>query len=103
MNEADHQRCVDVAANRNDIQIQFDPLKTDPALNVTPKIAELGAVKTGATAESKIIIQGSKPFRITKIQGGDEQLVVTDSTKEAKQVHVLTLALKAGKAGGMKE
>jgi len=35
LNEADHQRCVDVAANRNDIQIQFDPLKTDPALNVT--------------------------------------------------------------------
>jgi outer membrane protein OmpA-like peptidoglycan-associated protein len=34
-NEADHQRCVDVEANRNDIQIQFDPLKTDPALNVT--------------------------------------------------------------------
>jgi outer membrane protein OmpA-like peptidoglycan-associated protein len=34
-NEADHQRCVDVEANHNDIQIQFDPLKTDPALNVT--------------------------------------------------------------------
>jgi hypothetical protein len=34
-NEADHQRCVDVEANRHDIQIQFDPLKTDPALNVT--------------------------------------------------------------------
>lgn len=35
LNEADHQRCVDVEANRNGIQIQFDPLKTDPALNVT--------------------------------------------------------------------
>jgi hypothetical protein len=35
VNEADRQRCVDVATNRHDIQIQFDPLKTEPALNVT--------------------------------------------------------------------
>ena len=33
--EADRQRCVDVATNQHDIQIQFDPLKTEPALNVT--------------------------------------------------------------------
>jgi len=33
--EADHQRCVDVAAERHDLQIQFDPLKTEPALNVS--------------------------------------------------------------------
>jgi outer membrane protein OmpA-like peptidoglycan-associated protein len=32
--EADHQRCVDVATNQHHIQIQFDPLKTDAALNV---------------------------------------------------------------------
>ncbi|MBM0106001.1 OmpA family protein [Steroidobacter sp. S1-65] len=35
LTEADHQRCVDVAVNRHDIQIQFDPLKTEPALNIT--------------------------------------------------------------------
>jgi outer membrane protein OmpA-like peptidoglycan-associated protein len=35
VNEADRQRCVDVATNKHDIQIQFDPLKTEPALNVT--------------------------------------------------------------------
>jgi flagellar motor protein MotB len=33
--EADHQRCVDVAVNHHDIQIQFDPLKTERALNVS--------------------------------------------------------------------
>ncbi|HEV7442569.1 MAG TPA: OmpA family protein, partial [Steroidobacteraceae bacterium] len=33
--EADHQRCVDVAANRHDVQIVFDPLRTEPALNVS--------------------------------------------------------------------
>ena len=35
VNEADRQRCVDVATNTHDIQIQFDPLKTEPALNFT--------------------------------------------------------------------
>ncbi len=34
VNEADRQRCVDVATTAHDIQIQFDPLKTEPALNV---------------------------------------------------------------------
>src|SRR5882724_10876241 len=33
--EADHQRCVDVAANRHDVRIVFDALKADPALNVS--------------------------------------------------------------------
>jgi outer membrane protein OmpA-like peptidoglycan-associated protein len=35
VSEADHQRCVDVAANRHDVQIVFDPLKSEPALNVS--------------------------------------------------------------------
>jgi outer membrane protein OmpA-like peptidoglycan-associated protein len=35
VNEADRQRCVDVAAYQHDIQVQFDPLNTEPALNIT--------------------------------------------------------------------
>jgi outer membrane protein OmpA-like peptidoglycan-associated protein len=34
-NEADHQRCVDVAVNDHSIQIQFDPLNTQAMLNVS--------------------------------------------------------------------
>ncbi|MCE1225102.1 MAG: OmpA family protein [Geobacteraceae bacterium] len=33
MPEADRQRCVDVALEKNDIQIRFDPLEAKPALN----------------------------------------------------------------------
>lgn len=33
MPEADRQRCVDVALDKNDIQIRFDPLQAKPALN----------------------------------------------------------------------
>lgn len=44
MTEADNQRCVDVAAEQQDIQIQFDPLQTERALNVAvwPNGAVLG-------------------------------------------------------------
>ncbi|MFL6601575.1 MAG: OmpA family protein [Steroidobacteraceae bacterium] len=35
VSEADHQRCVDVAVNRHHVQITFDPLRTEPALNVS--------------------------------------------------------------------
>ncbi|SJZ60598.1 Flagellar motor protein [Trichlorobacter thiogenes] len=33
MPEADRQRCVDVALDKNDIQVRFDPLEAKPALN----------------------------------------------------------------------
>jgi outer membrane protein OmpA-like peptidoglycan-associated protein len=33
MPEADRQRCVDVALDKNDIQVRFDPLQAKPALN----------------------------------------------------------------------
>lgn len=76
-------------------------VEVEPALNVNPKVAQLGEVKAGETAEKKIVIQGAKPFRITKILGGDDQLVVTDTAKDAKQLHVLTLAFKAAKPGDL--
>ena len=76
-------------------------VEVDPALDVSPKVATLGEVKSGETTEKKIIIKGSKPFRITKILGADNQLVVTDNVTDAKQLHVLTLAFKADKAGDM--
>ncbi len=43
VNEADRQRCVDVATTAHDIQIQFDPLKTEPALNVVASPANVVA------------------------------------------------------------
>lgn len=49
--EADHQRCVDVAMNRHDLQLQFDPLKAEPALNaqLTPNGAVAGEAVTLST------------------------------------------------------
>jgi hypothetical protein len=74
-------------------------VEVEPALNVNPKIAELGEVKTGDKTERKVIIQGPKPFRITDIQGQDSQLQVIDNSKDSKRIHILTLALKPAKPG----
>jgi len=43
-NEADRQRCVDVALARADVQVRYDPLQGEPALNVIaiPQLAVVG-------------------------------------------------------------
>jgi outer membrane protein OmpA-like peptidoglycan-associated protein len=54
--EADHQRCVDVAVNRHDVQITFDPLKTEPALNVS-------AWPNGVVAGEKVVFSAYTNYR----------------------------------------
>jgi hypothetical protein len=58
-----------------------------------------GQVKEGAEAERKTVVRGVKPFRITKVEGTDDEVTVRDSATDAKPVHVLTVTLKAAKAG----
>ena len=74
-------------------------VEVEPALSVTPPAAALGEVKAGSVTEKKVIVRGSKPFRITGVKGGDGQLSVADVTKDSKTVHVLSLTLKASKLG----
>jgi len=74
-------------------------VEVEPALSVTPASAALGQVKMGETAERKIIVRGSGPFRITGIKGADDVLSVSDASPDSKPVHVLTVKLKAEKPG----
>ncbi len=74
-------------------------VEVEAALSVTPEAVALGAVKVDGEAERRIILRGVEPFKITKIEGLDEELTAKDSTEESKQVHVLTVKLKPGKAG----
>jgi hypothetical protein len=74
-------------------------VEIESALNVSPAVANLGEVKTGAETERKVIVRGVKPFRITEVKGQDDQLTVRDSTAESKTVHVLTVKLKGMKSG----
>jgi len=74
-------------------------VEIESALSFSPSSVNLGLVKPGAESERKLIIRGVKPFRITKVQGTDNQLSVKDSTNASKPVHVLTVTLKPAKTG----
>jgi hypothetical protein len=64
-------------------------------LTATPGEVQLGQVKVGTLSERKVVIRGAGPFKITKIDGLDDQLKVTGQSDEAKAVHVLKVAFTA--------
>jgi hypothetical protein len=66
----------------------------ESSLSTSSTTVALGKVKPGGEVERKLIVRGVKPFRITKVQGTDDQLTVKDSTTDSKPVHVLTVTLK---------
>lgn len=76
-------------------------VEVESALSINPETVALGQVKTESESERRVILRGVKPFKITQIIGTDEQLLVRDSTTQAKPVHVLTVKLKAGKPGDL--
>jgi hypothetical protein len=69
------------------------------ALSISPPSLVLGPLKVGAQTERKVIVRGVRPFRITDVKGADDALSVRDSSTESKPVHVLSVTLKAIKAG----
>ncbi len=76
-------------------------VQIEAALSLSPSTIRLGEVKQGTEAKRKLIVRGVRPFRITKVQGVDDQLSVQDNTSESKAVHVLTVQVKPAKAGNL--
>jgi hypothetical protein len=74
-------------------------VEIESPLSVSPEVVSLGQVKAGAEGERRVIVRGVQPFKITKVEGTDDGLLVQDSTKESKPVHVLTVKLKGDKPG----
>lgn len=74
-------------------------VEVESALTVSPATADLGQVKTGAPVERKIIVKGTKPFKVTAVKGGDAQLSIQEPGGDSKTVHILTLSFKPGKMG----
>jgi hypothetical protein len=74
-------------------------VEIESALSLSPASVALGTVPMGGEAERRIILKGVKPFKISSIKGEDEQITVKDNSSESKQVHVLTVSLKASKVG----
>jgi hypothetical protein len=74
-------------------------VEIESPLSVSPETVTLGRVKVKGESERRVIVRGIKPFLITRVQGGDRQLLVRDTTPARKQIHVLTIHLKADTPG----
>jgi len=74
-------------------------VEIESALRVSPATVYFGQVKAGQEVERKVIVSGSKAFRITKLAGTDESVQVKESSADSKAVHVLTVQVRADKAG----
>jgi len=74
-------------------------VEIESALSISPSTVDLGQIKIGGTIERKVIIRGVKPFRVTEVQGGDDQIKVVETASDSKPVHVLAVTLNAKKAG----
>jgi hypothetical protein len=75
----------------------------ESALSVSPEVVVLGPIKVKGEAERRVIVRGVKPFRITSIDGTDEQLQVEESNPDEKKVHVVSVRLKGSKAGNLQQ
>jgi uncharacterized protein DUF1573 len=74
-------------------------VEIEPTVTLNTTTLALGEVKVGGTAERKLVVRGTKPFKITSIKGDGDGLEVKDNTSESREQHVLTVRLKGGKAG----
>jgi hypothetical protein len=74
-------------------------VEIESALSISPETVALGSVKAQGESERRVIVRGIKPFKILKVLGTDNQVVVRDNTQQAKPVHVLTVKLRAGQPG----
>jgi len=74
-------------------------VEVESPLTVNPSTVSLGQVKAGTESDRKVMIRGTRPFRITGITGTDGQLQVRTTSNESKTAHVLTVTLSPREPG----
>ena len=68
---------------------------------VNPEQVNFGEVRPGATAEQRLILQGSRPFRIREIQGTDASISVSPAGDDSRPVHIITIRLTPSATGSL--
>jgi hypothetical protein len=71
-------------------------VEIEGALGVTPSEVVFGRIKPGARAERRVVIRGSTPFKIVRLEGADETIQVNYKADESRPVQVLTVVCQAG-------
>lgn len=78
-------------------------VEIEGTLTATPSEVALGQVKAGNKVERKVVIRSTTPFKVTKIEGTDEDVQVSGGNEEEKNVQVLKVTCNANaKASDLK-
>jgi len=69
-------------------------------LTVSPASLFLGAMTPGETVQKRLVVRGSKPFRILKVECDDSRCTFGEVVGEPKSLHFVNLAFAAGGEAG---
>jgi hypothetical protein len=76
-------------------------VEVESPLTISPAVVTLGLLHVDDESERRVIVRGVKPFRITRVKGGDANLEVKTNSSEPREVHVLTVKLKPAAIGSL--
>lgn len=75
--------------------------RVEPDITVTPETVSLGKLNPGEKKTFNVVLRGKKPFAIKTIEcDSDREVFTVRLSKEAKQVHVLPMAVTPPDAPG---
>jgi hypothetical protein len=69
--------------------------------SVSPRTVSLGAMKVGESQTKRVVVRGSKPFKIVGIEGQGDGLSA-DLPQAAAKVHFITIKCQPAKPGELK-
>jgi hypothetical protein len=69
-----------------------------PPKTIVREVA-IGTVKAGSETARQVIVHGTKPFRVTAITGGDDEVRVHDASDASRPTHVLTIKVRPANPG----
>jgi hypothetical protein len=73
------------------------------AISVSPAALFLGVLKPGESVKKRLVVRGSKPFRIVSVKCDDESFTFDTSDAESKPLHFVPVEFKANSETGQIE
>jgi hypothetical protein len=73
------------------------------AISVSPASLFLGVLKPGESVKKRLVVRGSKPFRIISVKCDDSSFTFDTSDGESKPLHFVPVEFKANEETGQIE
>ena len=73
------------------------------AITVSPAALFLGVVKPGESVKKRLVVRGSKPFRIVSVKCDDKSFTFETPEAESKSLHFVPVEFKANEQTGQIE